>query len=421
MISSIILFLISAAVVLLCLSTVPVPELAPAIAILVILIAILLLYHKEFIASIKKNKVGFIGLFLVFYFISMLVARGLNMAIAYSANMVMAISPVLLFDFFEKRSRTFIGALLLVVTLVLVADAILGFQTIMLLGDRGLKDSVLKEREDAFLRNGFALVYSLVLVVPAYLVLLSKKDYYPRRFFPKLLLFIVIAILVAFFSLLVLRASFATALVLLIGFSILSLLPGRRNVLFVAIITGIVLLVGFLLSYDTIMDFLKQDESTERMLAPRVEEIHDVLTGQANRATDINARQNLSLSSLKTFVLNPIFGVTWESTSYEYEETVLGVGHHSEWFDMLARYGLFAFILLTFTIRGLKKVYKTPVQKIFIFEYVLLGFLNPVYNLFINYIVFCYIPLLFVFFQKSEMRIPSKQQILLLQQYNHYE
>lgn len=410
MFSTLVLLLFTVAVVIVCLSTVPMPELYPSFAFLALLVAVFVFYTKEFINSLKKNKFDLMGVFLAFYFISMWIARGMSVSVGLTVYMIMSVSPILLYDVYAKRSRFFIGVLLLIVTIVLIVDSIYGFELMAFLGDRGLKDSVLQEYEDKFLRNGFYLVYSLVISIPVFIMILTKKRYYPKNFFLRIIFFVVFAALIAYFSFFIFKASFTTALVLTIGFGVLSLLPEKKNILPIALVTSVFFIIVFLLSYDTIINSLKKDDTADRMLAPRVEEIHDVLTGRAHEAEDMGERKNLTFSSLQTFIFNPLFGVTWESKSFEYEETVLGVGHHSEWFDMLARFGLFAFLLISYTARALKRHYEDTGQKLYIILYIVLGFLNPMYNLFMNFITFCYVPLLFVFFLGNKSPLLSNEK-----------
>ncbi len=103
--------------------------------------------------------------------------------------------------------------------------------------------------------------------------------------------------------------------------------------------------------------------------------------------------------------MNRLYEVTMESDKRQYAqygkpiirynsfEYKVGSLEHSEWFDLLAKFGLFSIFLMVYLFRP-KKVYKgnQGFKLAFIFL-LILGMLNPVHFFNIYFIVFFYIPL----------------------------
>lgn len=178
-------------------------------------------------------------------------------------------------------------------------------------------------------------------------------------------------------SLLVLRASYMTMIAFLVIMLVITLIykTPKRTLL------GLVLVVFLVLQFRAELAFLIMEVSKFDMwtgvIKLRLNDIADFLlnftTGNAGTIQD---RLIPTFTSLETFVRNPVFGV-----NYSYYGSMT-IGHHTQWIDNLARFGIVGNIVLWFQYvawyRLFNKNNKTGFTRgpIFICSlfYVLLGF-----------------------------------------------
>lgn len=167
------------------------------------------------------------------------------------------------------------------------------------------------------------------------------------------------AFLIVLFIILV-NASFTIALLAFVFVLILSIIfkgqmQGNRLVL--GLLVGAILLVSFFNGYDWLTaagNAIKSDK-----VAVRLFELRDMIyLGQSTG--DLALRNELYLSSLKTFGEN-IFGV---GPNYTYVMFDDGIGHHSQVFDDLARYGIFGLAFYIVFLSGYYLVLKNEWAKL---------------------------------------------------------
>lgn len=229
--------------------------------------------------------------------------------------------------------------------------------------------------------GGYALPYSLTLLCP---FLLYGVRYVKEKIY-KVLIYIVIAVGTYF----VVRALYTTAILLMaFGYIIVvsSRMSNQRRKLF--IVFAFFFFIVLLQFFPLIIDFFSNQEAN--VVGRRLIELDNMANDKKGGDTDLLSRMSLMLSSLETFLENPILGVG-PSVNYNYfEMEKLGVGSHAEWFDIFATYGLFALLLVSYLINSAKRILKNNFS---LFLFVLLGFLNPAFFFTIILVVFYIVPM----------------------------
>ena len=104
--------------------------------------------------------------------------------------------------------------------------------------------------------------------------------------------------------------------------------------------------------------------------------------------TTLGVRFDLYLMSLDSFWNNPIFGLAHK----QMPGSEIMVGNHSEWFDLLAKYGIFGLLMAFFFILVRKKYFKNKGFAIAFFLFFALGFINPLQVFTIYFAAFYYVP-----------------------------
>lgn len=140
------------------------------------------------------------------------------------------------------------------------------------------------------------------------------------------------------------------------------------------------------------------------MISERLTVIGNALQGRGDgNSNDIFSRFNLYFSSLRVFKNNFLYGIGYEF-GYNTEKMLgVGLGSHSEWFDLLATYGLLGSIMLfTFLFTKFKENSETMIIKLGGLIFLILGFLNPNDSFTIYLVVFLLLPLLGSFLQKAD-------------------
>jgi hypothetical protein len=218
--------------------------------------------------------------------------------------------------------------------------------------------------------GGFSFVYSLVLLCPVlfYSFIYTKSG---NRW-----LYLLISCL---FGITVIAASYAIANIVMFMLLVVPIVFNKKNILPVTIVFIIVLLAGkFLLSFA--YDYILSIENT--IIRIRFLELYNfALFNEVQASSDISLRLSTYTGSFIKFISNPIFGVgAFFGTSGE----VVGIGGHSEWLDLLARFGIVGSLPLLLFISSILKNIKSSLQKktrpiyiIILFYFLLLGLVNP--------------------------------------------
>jgi hypothetical protein len=224
--------------------------------------------------------------------------------------------------------------------------------------------------------GSFRFVYGLVIIIPMIIYYLRAKS----NLFEKVILLLITAL----FVYVVLLSNFTTALILLfLDFCIILItcLNLKSKVSFFYLTFIVILFIPFFLSF--FLDFMIG--MTDSIYSQgKLTGIMDVIHGEGSY-DDTTSRGQLFITSLKSFLGSPIWGVGALYSQADYQI----VGQHAQFVDDLARYGLIGFIpLMSFVLFGLKKIYFAFNERFFfnrkvlgpILIYVALGFLDPIYN-----------------------------------------
>ena len=171
------------------------------------------------------------------------------------------------------------------------------------------------------------------------------------------------------------------------------------------ILLGVVILVIFA---TTIMDTLLELFSESKQMYERLEQIMEVMQGTSIDDTNngsFGVRIMLSITSIKTFLASPsnfFFGVGEDSHGQEiYDLVKYGVGCHSEFFDLAARYGLVGiFIVTNFLIQLFKYIRRfcftsktSGMLTVLIIGYVLYNFFNNTFDVSTFNLLLLFLPL----------------------------
>ena len=232
-----------------------------------------------------------------------------------------------------------------------------------------LRELVSVDKDDSvIIGDGFALPYAMAVFVPS---LLYYCMYKTQKIYVKL--YLLLAAIIG--GALVIRSLYMTALILFITgilYVLIYRFSKRAKVVFLSVL--IIIIPSFVLFLPTIMEKLSPAGAT--VLITRSEELSLLFSGDSISDTDMGDRFTLALTSIKTFFKHPLFGIGW-SVNYDFFEMErLGVGSHSEWFDIFARYGIFGSLLIYTIAVGVKKHIKK--ENITYLFFVILGFLNPI-------------------------------------------
>lgn len=194
--------------------------------------------------------------------------------------------------------------------------------------------------EDIFLsRKNISSIYlfqSLAVMAPIFVYMIKKKIK---------VLWATLAILFIFLA--IIKASFTISLLLLLAGIILSLVYVKGLTGKVMLVLSMLVLV--LLPWASIFEILAS-KIDNTYISTRLHDL-SVFFSEGNASGNVSSRLNAYMSSLQTFIRNPL-GI---GARYSYKMLENGIGYHSQILDDLARYGVFA---LAFYVVFLTQYYK---------------------------------------------------------------
>ena len=343
-------------------------------------------------ANLQK-KYWALFVFVVFYFLSS--GFGANLSIAFHRLFVLleVLSPFLFFDIVKPFANTKVKkTIVFVFTIVIIIDMIAAFKTIGLTEGFGLRLT----QTDIALKNNFAFVYSLTIICPAlvYFDLLIYRGMIPLPLSKGWAFSLISIVLIITASNLIFKSLFMTAIVLLIMGIILAFFYGKKRWLIKSGLSILLTIVAFIVSFNGLVQLSNSREGFSTQVTPKLYEIRAVLSGNTSDASDYSSRQDLQQSSMAVFFENPIFGVFHKT--YDFSDSIeIGVGNHSEWMDMLARYGIFSLFLMYFIFYSFWQCYKDNKMGLHILLFVVLGFLNPIFSFLQFFTIMIYIPFIY--------------------------
>ena len=200
---------------------------------------------------------------------------------------------------------------------------------------------------------------------------------------------------------------------------------GRKSSLkkyIIIILSGVLVLAIFA---STIMDNLMEAFSESRRMYERLEQITEVMQGTSFADSDngsLGVRIMLSITSIKTFfssLPNFLFGIGEDVHGLEmYDLIKYGVGCHSEFFDLPARYGIIGVIVIyNFLVQFFKYVRRfcpssktSEMVNIFLSIYVLYNFFNTTFVEAIFYLIMIFLPLSLVLINVDNLKQVEYEQ-----------
>lgn len=239
--------------------------------------------------------------------------------------------------------------------------------------------------------GGFGHIYSasFLLVVVLYPIVRKVKFTVKNK--------VVVLLFILSIGLMLLRASYATSLMVAILGLVMSIVVRNKLTFLSCIIISTYLLVvipqnvigEFFLTVATI--FKENNVLSQKFIDLASAIINSSLDGQTGE------RVNLYFSSLKVFISNPLFGIYGPFGNQNSE----AIGGHSGWFDLLGYYGLFTAVPLFLTLfynlrKNMRFFARTNFYSFILVLYFLIlvfGAVNPILYVYeIGFVLFCIAP-----------------------------
>ena len=238
-------------------------------------------------------------------------------------------TAILYFGLLEDDARLHMGKFLLTIYVVTCITSAIGVildnSAARTIAHAGADDEIQKSYKLMNIANIY-LFQSMIMFVPA-LVCLPKTQ--ATKFFAFLLLAAIFFVLT--------NASFFISIIMFLFAIVISLVLKQKNKerMFAIILVTVLLLVLYLTGYDLLTMLYRSMDNAK--LSERVFGLRELVYG-GEQTGDAGVRWELYWSSIKTFLNNP-FGV---GVNYSYKKFDIGIGHHSQFLDDLARYGVAA-------------------------------------------------------------------------------
>ncbi|KDE46144.1 hypothetical protein [Geobacillus sp. CAMR5420] len=225
--------------------------------------------------------------------------------------------------------------------------------------------------------GGFGFVYSLVFVTILSLYLLKKNIPRLGNMYKSLYILFIICLLLT-----IIKASYATALIFtFVGIILVFTIKGLRS-----LIIGVFLALIFILAIpkESIAEFLVNVAylfKDNDIVYVKFMDLAETFLGESADSQTAN-RGHLYLTSLITFIQNPLFGIYGPFGNQDNGQ----IGGHSGWLDLLAMYGIFGslplFLAIILNFRKQLLFYSGHPYYVFLIIaqilFICFGFLNPV-------------------------------------------
>lgn len=172
--------------------------------------------------------------------------------------------------------------------------------------------------------------------------------------------------------------------------------------IFLLIIIAITFKDFFIYLLEIFINLIRDNDA----LVLRLNDIILLLKGETGNSINLFIRLELSNESIQTFLSNFLFGVNFN----KYNVTSINVGNHNEWFDHLARLGIFGSILFfwliaTFIknslIKNIHSIMQMNFLMIILFSFLVYGFLNP----FLSFQFIIQISFIILFFSNNKFQL----------------
>ena len=275
----------------------------------------------------------------------MIAATNLATGFARLVAMMEMLSPIYMYDLYQVNKWNGKKYPFYVLIIVLLANMMVSFSMINVMGDTGLRNTIQSDSDNA-LKGAFSLIYSLSIIIPTIVYVLKSRKKIGAR--SKSIVLVASVLFIVYSFILVFRSFFMTAVITTIVGALFALIYEKRRWLLKGVSIILIAISLFLASFTPLVSYIDNlSYGASRQITPKLYELKYILTGETTKAGDLLSRGDLALSSLTTFLENPIIGVSYKAKDFK-DTILIGVGNHSEWLDDLALYGLFSLLLFLF-------------------------------------------------------------------------
>ena len=353
------------------------------------LVSALLLSPRTFINTMISKKSFLFGFFLIYIMLTGAFSGDYSSTLKYIFGFTIVVSPIIICDYIITYGNKQISKLILFISLAILSYysimtnvMIHRYPTIARQLASG-SDDIMNFYYGLNIGGGYSLVYGLVFLILVLFIKFKNDKSKNKIFLPFIILFTATLINSGYF--IAIAITFA-------GLIITCFNKGKiKNfiliiIFFILLLTSIVMNVpkqigNSMISYSLNHDFL---------LDSKVLEIGNMLSG--NKLYDyenVEGRTARIRISVHSFMNHPLIG-NGRDTGYNSASEAGIIGQHSEWLDALARYGILGVtILLAFFISSMKALFPTEKYAVIPFAaFIMLGFLNPILNFSIFYVLF---------------------------------
>jgi hypothetical protein len=355
------------------------------LSIFFLVLILLLIFNFSITIHFLKNNILLI-MFLFYLFISSYIGSNLYQASKITFYYFLSFIPPLLFSYF-KYSRAFIKLLFF---FFFVLNFLIIFYYIENPGIARLMASFPERFYFQFKGTGYSYSYFLVLLS---VILTNNYSVFSNKTFIFLFLFTNLTVVFLTYSTITTLVLFLALIIIFLSKKV-KLNNKIHNQPFYYffkvsfyIISASVFFITAHLIFGIYLIALVEDLRFNSVFWTRIYELSLFVFDSSNLSTgaSINLRIEYFLSTLKTFLNFPLFGVAYRyglifENSYDF-----GVGSHNEWFDNLANFGfLFGFILnfsYFYLLNKLNKFVNINDKFVYFVPLFLLGLLNPILSI----------------------------------------
>jgi hypothetical protein len=353
-----------------------------------------------------QKHYGILLILLLYHFSIIALTGGPLQAIKDTGAMIQIYSPIFMYEFYSRfEDEKYNSLLFIIITGIFIFFSVktLLFLEINPMAARDIISSVIDEV--VMIGGGYSLAYGLTIIVPAlfyftihqidkdYISNLITKHKIANKVYRLILLFIIIL-----FSAVIVKSMYVISFFLLIFGFILTIVfvlfnKFKKKHAFLIIISIVLFfLVTKGLFVDSVLNYVSTVESFPVLMSRVIDVINIFQNMSFTASDDLVVRSDLYMDSLSLFFDNFIFGIGYKYSLDFVLMHAAGLGTHSEWFDTLAKYGVFGLFMIWFLISARKIYFEKKGFKIAFLLFIILGFVNPV-NLFtIYFATFYYVP-----------------------------
>lgn len=351
---------------------------------------------KSFRLAITSKPTIYLLFFLIYYFVTSIIEGELGYTLTYVGVYLMIYTCHVQFLYYYQRSRYKEVRFIVLTSLVgwcLIAIFAIAFYTINPAAARTLAADF-TAYENLYIGGGYAIAFGSAILFPYLTSLLLKRR---LGVIKKTLVAFVVFIL---FYLIVKTESTTTLIASVLG-SIIGLFyeirnnisKGRKIVLYIASIV----LIAFLLNGGLVrVVYQISDSASEELYAKRFDRIGEKLISFESGSSYenyVDERWGLVTESFNTFLENPLLGVGYKVGNKFSKLEAIGVGTHSEMFDILAQFGLIGgFLFYAYFFSSLKRAERRIKNKSYLITLFIMALMNPFHYFHGFYALFVMIP-----------------------------